>query len=82
MSEPLRTETSRTPEPARASGHAMLGLQSWIALPLAQEETAPSFQHFDAGAIYVGVYAAAAIESHAFGDILCQQHRTVHVYVV
>ena len=35
----------------RGGGQTMLGLQSWIALPLAQEETAPSFQHFDASSL-------------------------------
>ena len=40
--------SERTPPGPRASGQKMLGLQSWIALPLAYEETQPSFQHFGA----------------------------------
>jgi len=40
------THSERTPEVERASGHTMLGLQSWIALPQAREEIAPSLQHF------------------------------------
>lgn len=40
--------SERTPDLARASGQRMYGLQTWIALPEALEETAPSFQHFAA----------------------------------
>lgn len=40
------THSERTPEVERASGHTMLGLQSWIALPQDKEEIDPSFQHF------------------------------------
>lgn len=40
------THSERTPDVERASGHTMLGLQSWIALPQDREEIAPSFQHF------------------------------------
>jgi redox-sensitive bicupin YhaK (pirin superfamily) len=41
--------SERTPESARRAGESVFGIQSWIALPEAQEEIAPSFQHFDAG---------------------------------
>ena len=40
--------SERTPDVQRASGQRMLGLQSWIALPAASEEIAPSFQHYAA----------------------------------
>ncbi len=40
--------SERTPDVERQAGQHMLGLQSWIALPLAEEESAPSFQHFPA----------------------------------
>jgi redox-sensitive bicupin YhaK (pirin superfamily) len=40
--------SERTPPTARQSGQKMYGIQSWIALPVAHEETAPTFQHFDA----------------------------------
>jgi redox-sensitive bicupin YhaK (pirin superfamily) len=40
--------SERTPTAQRANGASLLGLQSWIALPAAQEEIAPSFQHFGA----------------------------------
>src|ERR1700745_1951573 len=38
-----------TPDVQRQTGQKMLGLQSWIALPQAKEEIAPSFQHYAAG---------------------------------
>jgi redox-sensitive bicupin YhaK (pirin superfamily) len=41
--------SERTPESARRSGESVFGIQSWIALPEAPEEIAPSFQHVDAG---------------------------------
>ena len=40
--------SERTPPGPRAAGQQMLGVQSWLALPLAHEETEPSFQHFSA----------------------------------
>ena len=48
----------------------MLGLQSWIALPIDQEEIAPSFQHFDADILPVvehGGVRARIIAGSAFG---------------
>jgi redox-sensitive bicupin YhaK (pirin superfamily) len=51
--------SERTPEPLRASGHRVLGLQSWIALPIDQEEIAPSFQHFDADILPVVEHGGA-----------------------
>jgi len=38
--------SERTPEATRAAPHSVLGLQSWIALPLGQEEIDPGFQNF------------------------------------
>ena len=43
--------SERTPAAQRASGQGLSGIQSWIALPEAQEETTPSFQHFDVAAL-------------------------------
>ena len=40
--------SERTPDEARRTGQGMFGIQSWIALPQADEEIAPSFQHFAA----------------------------------
>lgn len=39
------THSERSPEALRAAGHTMHGLQSWVALPRAHEETPPAFQH-------------------------------------
>jgi redox-sensitive bicupin YhaK (pirin superfamily) len=43
--------SERTPSAARVGGLNMFGIQSWIALPQAQEEIDPSFQHFDAAVL-------------------------------
>lgn len=40
--------SERSPEAARASGAPLFGMQTWLALPKEHEETAPSFQRFDA----------------------------------
>ncbi|MGD9544118.1 MAG: pirin family protein [Methylocystis sp.] len=45
--------SERTPPEPRAAGQRMLGVQSWLALPLAHEETEPSFQHFGADVLPV-----------------------------
>lgn len=43
--------SERTPDMQRKNGQGMFGIQSWIALPRDQEETAPTFQHFDASVL-------------------------------
>lgn len=43
--------SERTPPEARAAGGRLSGLQLWIALPRAHEETEPSFAHHEAGAL-------------------------------
>jgi redox-sensitive bicupin YhaK (pirin superfamily) len=62
--------SERTPPDARASGMGTFGIQSWVALPAAQEETAPSFQHFSAATLPVitdrGLWARV-IAGSAFG---------------
>lgn len=62
--------SERTPATDRSGPHALLGLQSWIALPAAQEEVAPSFQHFE-GAVLPTVEApgvhARVVAGSAFG---------------
>jgi redox-sensitive bicupin YhaK (pirin superfamily) len=60
--------SERTPQSARKGHEELFGIQSWIALPQAYEETRPSFQHFDAadlpvieeGGIWVKVIAGSA----------------------
>ena len=62
--------SERTPDLQRKSGQKMLGLQSWIALPIGREEIAPTFQHYAADDLPVvtdrGV-SARVIAGHAFG---------------
>jgi hypothetical protein len=43
--------SERTPPQLRAAGHTLHALQLWVALPAAQEETAPAFFHYDASAL-------------------------------
>jgi redox-sensitive bicupin YhaK (pirin superfamily) len=39
--------SERTPESLRASGSSVWGVQTWIALPAAEEESQPSFSHHE-----------------------------------
>jgi redox-sensitive bicupin YhaK (pirin superfamily) len=43
--------SERSPAAERAAGPRLHGLQLWLALPRAQEETAPSFRHHTSGSI-------------------------------
>jgi redox-sensitive bicupin YhaK (pirin superfamily) len=43
--------SERTSPAARLGPHRLHGLQFWVALPKADEETAPSFEHYDAPSI-------------------------------
>ncbi|WP_226018888.1 pirin family protein [Novosphingobium sp. FKTRR1] len=45
--------SERTPTARRGIGDRLAGLQTWVALPTAHEETAPSFSHYKADAIPV-----------------------------
>jgi redox-sensitive bicupin YhaK (pirin superfamily) len=63
-------QSERTPASARTGSEGMFGIQSWIALPEAYEETAPTFQHFDAvdlPLIEDGGVRARVIAGAAFG---------------
>ncbi len=62
--------SERSPASARQGTEGMFGIQSWIALPQGHEETAPSFQHFDATSLPVvedGGVRARIIAGSAFG---------------
>ncbi|MBV8564500.1 MAG: pirin family protein, partial [Methylobacteriaceae bacterium] len=62
--------SERSPAGARTGSEGMFGIQSWIALPDAHEETDPSFQHFDAAdlpIIEAGGLRARVIAGSAFG---------------
>src|SRR6478672_11941611 len=43
--------SERTPPDPRAGGHAIHGMQTWVALPTPDEETAPSFHHHPAATL-------------------------------
>src|SRR5579863_6379958 len=43
--------SERTPPERRLSDSNLYGMQIWVALPRAQEETTPSFQHYPAAAL-------------------------------
>lgn len=43
--------SERTPPDPRASGHALHGMQTWVALPRPHEETAPAFHHHPAASL-------------------------------
>jgi redox-sensitive bicupin YhaK (pirin superfamily) len=62
--------SERSPLSARRGTEGLFGIQSWIALPQAHEETDPSFQHFDAArlpTIEDGGIRARVIAGSAFG---------------
>jgi hypothetical protein len=62
--------SERTPDVQRRDGQKMLGLQSWIALPKASEEIAPSFQHYSAESLPTvsdGGFTARIIAGQSFG---------------
>ncbi|HEY6640714.1 pirin family protein [Povalibacter sp.] len=63
--------SERTPTAARQSGSPLSGMQSWLALPTAHEETAPSFQRFTADQLPIiedrGLFARV-IAGSAFGQ--------------
>ena len=62
--------SERTPETARAGSSPLFGIQSWLALPKAHEETSPSFQSFRPDELPIiedaGVFARV-IAGGAFG---------------
>ena len=43
--------SERTPDEERAAGQNMHGIQTWVALPVAEEECAPSFEHHPAATL-------------------------------
>ncbi len=43
--------SERTPPEVRATGAALAGIQAWVALPRAHEETAPAFSHHPADSL-------------------------------
>ncbi|MDQ3803367.1 MAG: pirin family protein [Acidobacteriota bacterium] len=45
--------SERTPPEMRSAGSDLFGIQSWVALPLKEEESEPAFAHHDAGELPV-----------------------------
>jgi len=43
--------SERTPDEERAAGQNMHGIQTWVALPVAEEECPPSFEHHPAATL-------------------------------
>ena len=63
--------SERSPADVRQNGEKMFGIQSWIALPAAHEETDPNFQHFEAASLPMleaGGIRARLIAGAAFGE--------------
>ncbi len=64
--------SERMPPEAREAGQRLHGLQSWVALPLADEETAPGYQYQPAAALPViedGAVHMRLIAGRAFGEV-------------
>lgn len=62
--------SERTPEHLRGKAQRMHGLQTWVALPQAHEETAPAFAHHPAATLPVVEYPGARLRivaGDAFG---------------
>ena len=62
--------SERSPVNGCQGEESMFGIQSWIALPEALEETDPSFQHFDAAVLPIvntGGIRARVVAGSAFG---------------
>src|ERR1700722_19525816 len=53
--------SERTPAGARSRGGRTHGIQSWVALPLSDEETEPSFHHHAASTIPMKKQAGATL---------------------
>ncbi len=47
------THSERTASSLRQTGSKLFGIQSWVALSAADEETAPAFEHYDAASLPV-----------------------------
>ena len=43
--------SERAPDEERAAGQSMHGIQTWVALPIADEDTEPSFEHHPAATL-------------------------------
>ena len=53
--------SERTPPDPRSHGHGLLGMQTWVALPRAHEETDPSFHHHAAASLPERTHGGARV---------------------
>lgn len=53
--------SERTPPEPRVAGHAIHGMQTWVALPRPDEEIAPSFHHHAASSLPMREHAGASL---------------------
>ena len=53
--------SERSPEAMRAAGHTMHGIQSWVALPVADAEADPAFVHHPADSLPVVTLPGAVV---------------------
>ena len=53
--------SERTPPDPRAAGHALHGMQTWVALPKPDEEVAPAFHHHAAANLPLRDHAGARL---------------------
>ena len=76
--------SERTPDDLRGVTRSSHGLQLWLALPAADEEVPPGFEHTPASAIPVVVLAGAQVRilvGAAFGETSPVQTRSPTVYL-
>src|ERR1700685_2674251 len=62
--------SERTGPEVRAAGHTIHGIQTWVGLPQANEETAPVFEHYAMTELRVrdeGGVALRVVAGHAYG---------------
>jgi hypothetical protein len=62
--------SERTPTPLRASGYHLHGLQLWVALPTAHEESEPTFTHYTKAALpeaNIGGATVRVLAGQAYG---------------
>ena len=65
------THSERTPEELRDTPRSLFGIQTWMALPMSQEERAPSFEHHSAESLPVlegEGFTARIVLGEAFGQ--------------
>jgi redox-sensitive bicupin YhaK (pirin superfamily) len=76
--------SERSPDDLRARGGRMHGLQLWVALPVAEEEGEPSFQHVpaaDIATLDVGGAKVRLLAGTAYGARACVATKSPLFYV-